>query len=789
MTENKRITNLIKQRIELLNNFDDIYPNNPDDLISNGISEYGKSSYDLYSEIARDSKVSGVEKIIRRTIFSADWDISYTNEDDKNDDIIEFIRENLKNIENDDFTNILKNLMDARIYGFKVAEKVFKYENNKMMLKYIKCFDSSYFDFQTDRYQNLIGVKLFSGDTKTDDISIDDFQEKFIHFVYPYIKDGNYYGTSAYYPLYETWRRKQRLNIITPIAFELRGIPPIKNIYDQSANKDVKDSISSALKNLKNASRLNIPSKRNSDNKLEPLFDVEFMQGGTIDFNAFIKQIDEYDKDMSRTLGLPDDLGYTSTEHGSNAKAKTQLRVFYDMILDEQRKLERLVTKQIVKQLVNLNFGEQEVYPEFNFVREDFDTMAMKIALIKELKSSGVPVTDDYIQKFLNIPIKEETEIIEQPKKPILEVEKEVPKEFAKKSDFITGIHTLNINLARNDIINRADYSKIDDFYSKIETGYKVRLVREINKARYDILKTARKIDKEIEFPKKYKDNASKYVYALSVRSYLDGKLKSIEELKRKGIKAFDRERQYVADWIMNEHEQYKKDELLNIQDVLQEYLDRGVTLSKGERQEIRNIKNFASIWGKKLSNDIADKINLMKLTINPDTMTYVQIADKINEVFSKYTALIEKNDVDKFIPVNELKLPYITTVVRTNSAAYFNRGRYKAQTDPDVAEVVQALRYSAILDTRTTWFCEQHHNETLKIGDPQINIIYPPNHYNCRSLFVPVFYDDDYKVDWGNKSMQTQGMQEAYSSPAENFGGRGVVDIPISQKELEKAV
>lgn len=800
----KNIQSLVNEKIELINNFDDTYPSNPDDILTGGFSEYGKTGYEIYSEIARDSKVSGVEKIIRRTIFSADWDVFYPNEDDANDEITDFIKENFNNIENDDFTNILKNLMDARIYGFKVAEKVFKYENNKMMLKYLKCFESEIFDFQKDNYNNLIGVVLKSGQTKYETIPVNLFVDKFIHFIYPYVKDGNFYGTSAYYPIYETWRRKQRLNLITPIAFELRGIPPVKNIYNQSASKGVRDSIETVLKNIKNASKISVPAQYNAKGDLTPLFDIEFMQGGQVDFNAFIKQIDEYDKDISRTLGLPDDLGYTSTENGSNAKARTQIRVFYDMILDEQRKLERVVNKQLVKQIIDLNYGIQDTYPVFSFVREDFDTMANKIALIKELKASGIPVTDEYIQKFLDIPMKEKEDVpvvVETPKSQPTEIkqgdepnqeivteEKDV-KEFASQSSFQTGIYKPTITWKRDKYINRADYQKIDDFYDKIETGYSVRFVRELNKARYDMLKQSKKLDSILEFPAKYKNNNSKYLYALAVRSFLDGKLKGKNEMEKAGVEKFkNQETQYVADWILSEVDQYKKDELMNIQDVLQEYLDKGVTLTPAERKRLTSIKTFATLWSTKLSDDVTNKINLMKSTINPDIMSQNKIAEIINDEFSKYTALISQNDINKFIPVSQLTLPYINTVIRTNSSAYFNRGRYQIQTAPEVADVVTAVKYSAILDGRTTWFCQEHHGEILKIGDPQLDIIYPPNHYNCRSLCVPMFYDDDYKADWGNKSMQTTQMQEAYSTPAQGFGGTGGVDIPASQKVLEGA-
>jgi hypothetical protein len=84
-----------------------------------------------------------------------------------------------------------------------------------------------------------------------------------------------------------------------------------------------------------------------------------------------------------------------------------------------------------------------------------------------------------------------------------------------------------------------------------------------------------------------------------------------------------------------------------------------------------------------------------------------------------------------------------IRTIVRTSGFDAINNARYSYFTDPDLGGFVRAFEYSAILDSRTTAICK--HLDEDGAGDHTLewwenNQGYkPPNHYNCRSLLVPV--------------------------------------------------
>lgn len=81
----------------------------------------------------------------------------------------------------------------------------------------------------------------------------------------------------------------------------------------------------------------------------------------------------------------------------------------------------------------------------------------------------------------------------------------------------------------------------------------------------------------------------------------------------------------------------------------------------------------------------------------------------------------------------------YLNTLVRTNTFEALNEARHAYFESPDLAGFVLAYEYSAILDDRTTDFC-RHMDGFVRAHDDDIWDTYrPPNHFNCRSLLIPV--------------------------------------------------
>lgn len=88
-----------------------------------------------------------------------------------------------------------------------------------------------------------------------------------------------------------------------------------------------------------------------------------------------------------------------------------------------------------------------------------------------------------------------------------------------------------------------------------------------------------------------------------------------------------------------------------------------------------------------------------------------------------------------------------IETIVRTNVSEAYVVGRMALNRDPEVRQFIQAYEYSAVMDDRTSPFCADWHGKVLKESDGRIAWITPPNHYNCRSILIPVFIGEAFEL------------------------------------------
>lgn len=90
-------------------------------------------------------------------------------------------------------------------------------------------------------------------------------------------------------------------------------------------------------------------------------------------------------------------------------------------------------------------------------------------------------------------------------------------------------------------------------------------------------------------------------------------------------------------------------------------------------------------------------------------------------------------------LPSIEDVAPYLNTLVRTNTFEALNEARYAEFTDPAVADFVEGLEYSAVLDSSTTTICRELNGKIYRTDSEEWNSIRPPNHFNCRSVLVPI--------------------------------------------------
>lgn len=101
----------------------------------------------------------------------------------------------------------------------------------------------------------------------------------------------------------------------------------------------------------------------------------------------------------------------------------------------------------------------------------------------------------------------------------------------------------------------------------------------------------------------------------------------------------------------------------------------------------------------------------------------------------------------------------YLNTLVRTNTFEALNEARFQEFTDPALGDFVQALQYAAVLDSSVTDICEElgtggfGGDGVIFRTDSDVWDTYrPPNHFNCRSVLVPITAADGWDGEESNE-------------------------------------
>ena len=111
-----------------------------------------------------------------------------------------------------------------------------------------------------------------------------------------------------------------------------------------------------------------------------------------------------------------------------------------------------------------------------------------------------------------------------------------------------------------------------------------------------------------------------------------------------------------------------------------------------------------------------------------------------------------------------------VKTAIRTNIFEAINEARYSAFTDPALDGFVEALEYSAILDSRTTNICRHLDDRVYPVDAPEWDSYRPPNHFNCRSILVPVTIVDD-DVTGKDRESDSRWSKGPKLEPQQGFG------------------
>lgn len=491
--------------------------------------------------IGSDATITAVLDAYKNPIMSSRYYVKPATEEKADTEIAEFIEKNLFNELHGGFKNALWEVLTMLDYGFSVFEKVYKEKNGMVMLHRLaprlqksiqkwKINGIPWKDGHPAGITQHINNSDDSPDIDTPEIPWESLM------VFTFKKQGNNFeGKSVLRFAYLHWYMKNLLYKIAGVAADRFGVgvPFIKH-KTGATDKQIAEyaKLVEALK---------------ANEKSYAVFDetvVEFgilTPSGNAEKSSISEMIKHHDKKIYDSI-LAGFLNLTSGEGGSNALSKDQSSFFL-------RGLQGIVDyicgvfNDHIKQLVYLNYGEQEAYP--TLCASDIGQISMDeyVTSLRAAKEAGMlswlPSDEDKMREQLKL-----AAITDEDRKEIEEKKEEMktqiqPKDEDKKEEEkLKEYPAIKQFAVRGTKRESAFVKNISDFENYLESEYNTYLKK--------VVIAEEKIRKGL-----------KMVYSQSDTELVDGVrvlafTKRNRDLQRKALKFIDGVKKQLSDSIVN---------------------------------------------------------------------------------------------------------------------------------------------------------------------------------------------------------------------------------------------
>lgn len=667
---------------------------NPDSLIS-------RQGYAVYKKMMLDEQVKAVVRFKRDAITSRRiyFEFAGVEEGSERAARVVLCEEILKQLEGS-FTDALNGIMSSLYNGFSMTEKVLKqivvdgktWVGVKRLA--IKPYDS--FFFQPDPYGNLLSIKQ---KWENKEVILD--PAKFIRHVQNPDVD-TFYGQSELREAYRAWFSKDTIIKMHNIHLERHAsgfiwAAPKEGVELRSGSTEY-TALVNALTNMQTKSALILPSG------------IELHVERPVATDAYEKAIAMHDKAIAKALLVPNLLGISEQgQTGSYSQSQTQLEAFLWTLDAETARLEETLNEQLWKQLGDLNWGDND-YPRMRFKPISESMKLQTIRIWRELVGAGAvqhtKSDDAHLRELIGFP--EAGTVINSPvaqpsgsnppgQDPMqLEDETVIGQGQLKTA---RHKHPAKKSAALTRAVKRVDFAVIDRKSTALTSAWANKLEDPVRAGMTQLVEFI-KAEDVINNPDKVAD----------VRFPAS----TMRKLKAKMQEAL------TEAWALGD--QHARVEL-----------DK----AKGERfaaalpMNEEAARKFLESRAYTVAGDLADGARKKVATILYNGIKGSWSLDEIE------TAIEDE--------IGASVLPNLATTIRTTTFEAINEARFSYFTDPAVADYVEALEYSAVIDGKTTEIC-LHLDGKVYPADSEVWQEYkPPNHFNCRSLLVAVTKDDNW--------------------------------------------
>lgn len=345
----------------------------------------------LYDEVDRDPHAGSVLQTRYLSVVGKELEVLAADDSAQAQEIADFINDKLESC---NFTQACQELLQAILYGFFVAEVMWKVKDGSVVPVKIMGKHPRRFSFTMERELRLL----------TPQNMIDGEQvptRKFIVFSYgssdnPY---GKGLGQKLWWPV---WFKKNGIKFWL-IFLEKFGMPTAVGKYPPRTDPEQQKALLDAIDALQTETGVKIPETMAIDL-------LEVARTGKVTYETICEYMD---KQISKAV-----LGQTASTEGTPGKLgneQSQEEVRQDILKADADLLCEVLNDTLVPWMVDYNFPNVSQYPKLWFRTEpekDLKTLAERD---KKLSNDiGLPISKRYFYDTYNIPEPEEGEEVVQ---------------------------------------------------------------------------------------------------------------------------------------------------------------------------------------------------------------------------------------------------------------------------------------------------------------------------------------------------------------------------------------
>jgi len=344
---------------------------------------------ELFEEMeSKDTHLFSQLQTRKLAVTGLDWEVQPFSQDGTDQEIAAFVEEQLKEL--DGFSDNLMDILDAIGKGISFQEIEWEYRDGHVVVGNIEYVHQKKFYYNTLTDALMLRTEAFPGGIPLP-------ENKFIVHRYK-ARSGHpsRYGVLrvvAWMYLFKNYDLKDWVSFC-----EVYGMPLRLGTYDATASEKDKAALMDAIVRMGTDAAGIVPSGT----------DIRFIESNKQSSVDIYERLARFcDEQMSKAI-----VGQTLTSDsgGSYAQSKTHNDVRKDLTEADCKAVMETVRRDLIRPLVEFNFGVRAHVPYFVLNATDTDDLKETAEIVNTLAATGLEIPKSWLYKKFNIPAPEKGE-------------------------------------------------------------------------------------------------------------------------------------------------------------------------------------------------------------------------------------------------------------------------------------------------------------------------------------------------------------------------------------------